>query len=46
MRCYLDAQYVPHSLSDFLEKVLLVVGSLAVLDSSLKKEKKTQIERY
>ena len=40
MRCYLDAQNVPHSLSDFPEKVSLVAGSLAVLDSSLKKEKK------
>jgi len=41
---YLAAQNVPHSLSNFPEKVSLVVGSLAVLDSSIKK--KTQIERY
>lgn len=40
MRIYLTAQNVPHSLSNFLEKVSLVVGSLVVLDSSIKKEKK------
>ena len=40
MRIYLAAQNVPHSLSNFPEKVSLVVGSLVVLDSSIKKEKK------
>ena len=40
MRSYLAAQNVPHSLSNFPEKVSLVGGSLAVLDSSIKKEKK------
>lgn len=40
MRSYLAAQNVPHSLSNFPEKVSLVVGSLVVLDSSIKKEKK------
>lgn len=40
MRIYLTAQNVPHSLSNFPEKVSLVVGSLVVLDSSIKKEKK------
>lgn len=39
MRIYLTAQNVPHSLSNFLEKVSLVVGSLVVLDSSIKKKK-------
>lgn len=41
MRSYLAAQNVPHSLSNFPEKVPLLVGSLAVLDSSIKKEKNT-----
>ena len=39
MRIYLTAQNVPHSLSNFPEKVSLVVGSLVVLDSSIKKKK-------
>ena len=39
MRSYLAAQNVPHSLSNFPEKVSLVVGSLVVLDSSIKKKK-------
>lgn len=43
MRSYLAAQNVPHSLSNFLEKVSLVVGSLVVLDSSIKKEKKIEL---
>ena len=39
MRIHLAAQNVPHSLSNFPEKVSLVVGSLVVLDSSIKKKK-------
>ena len=41
MRSYLAAQNVSHSLSNFPEKMSLVVGSLAVLDSSIKEEKNT-----
>ena len=40
IRSYLAAQNIPHFLSNFPEKVSLVVGSLAVLDSSIKKERK------
>lgn len=46
MRIYLTAQNVPHSLSNFPEKVSLVVGSLVVLDSSIKKKKSTLLCQF